>query len=73
MAGKKCPACGKQTLYTSGDKLSCSCGFVMVLPPNDGKGGRGLKCPKCGKYQLFRKERSGVCHFCGATCEFPKA
>lgn len=72
MAGKKCPSCEKLTLFTVGNKSTCDCGFEMTVPPNDGKGGKGIQCPNCAKNTLFKNGKKGVCRNCGAVCEFPE-
>lgn len=63
MAGKMCPKCGKYTFFenTSGRKCS-KCGYTMILPANNGKGGRGQKCSNCNKLTVF----DGKCRNCGA-------
>jgi len=67
MAGKTCPNCGQFTFFETTTGRKCTkCGFKMITPPNDGKGGRGTKCPNCGKYQVFDKK----CRNCGAVFTF---
>ena len=64
MAGKACPSCGQFTFHKSATGRLCSkCGHKMVVPPNDGKGGRGNTCSNCGKMQVFGNK----CRGCGAT------
>lgn len=63
MAGKMCPKCSNQTLWNEGSKLRCSkCNYTVLIPVNDGKGGKGTKCPACGKFTWF----NGCCNNCGA-------
>lgn len=63
MAGKMCPKCNRQTLWTKGFDLVCSnCGYKVIVPPLGGMGGKGQKCPACGKYTWFK----GKCTSCGA-------
>lgn len=63
MAGKICPKCGRQTFWNKGAKMECSnCGYVVIIPPNGGMGGKGQKCPVCGKFTWF----NGKCNSCGA-------
>ncbi|MBP3610991.1 MAG: hypothetical protein J6J42_11735 [Lachnospiraceae bacterium] len=63
MAGKICPKCGEQTLWNKGNKLVCSrCEYTIIIPPNQGMGGKGKKCPVCGKYTWF----NGRCNNCGS-------
>ncbi|MBR7002577.1 MAG: hypothetical protein IKI11_07965 [Neisseriaceae bacterium] len=64
MAGKKCPECGKQTLFQNKNEIKCStCGSTATIPPNEGKGGRGKQCFNCEKYKVF----NGTCHECGTV------
>lgn len=63
MAGKLCPKCGKQTFFVSSFGRKCTkCGYTMILPANEGKGGRGQKCSNCGKLTVFNSK----CRNCGA-------
>lgn len=63
MAGKMCPKCGRQTLWDKGNKFECSkCGYTIIIPVNNGMGGKGKKCPVCGKFTWF----DGKCRSCGA-------
>lgn len=70
MAGKICPHCGEQTFFlVKGNNRKCSkCGCEMIVPPNQGKGGKGKKCPNCGQYTLF----NDYCNNCGAKYIVPK-
>ena len=65
MAGKKCPNCQRMTFFKSkGLNRKCTqCGYEMIIPPNEGKGGPGLKCANCGKLRVF----NNVCNNCGAV------
>lgn len=46
MAVKKCPNCGKWTMFETPTGRECSkCGFAVTAPINDGKGGKGYQCP----------------------------
>lgn len=64
MAGMMCPKCGKATFFKTPTGRKCTkCGFEMVIPVNEGKGGRGKKCPNCGKMTVFGNK----CSTCGAT------
>ena len=66
MAGKICPKCEQKTLWNHGNKLKCSkCDYTIIIPPNQGKGGKGQKCPVCGKYTWFDKQ----CNSCGAKVQ----
>lgn len=63
MAGKKCPRCNKLTFFVNGRTGECeNCGYKMLIPPNGGKGGKGMKCLNCGKYTVF----DNICNKCGA-------
>ena len=63
MAGKMCPKCGQYTFFTQPFGRECTkCGYQMVLPVNDGKGGKGQRCPNCGKQTVFNAK----CRNCGA-------
>lgn len=43
---KKCPNCGKWTMFETPTGRECSkCGFTVTAPINDGKGGKGYQCP----------------------------
>lgn len=43
---KKCPNCGKWTMFETPTGRECSkCGFAVTAPINDGKGGKGYQCP----------------------------
>lgn len=43
---KKCPNCGKRTMFETPTGRECSkCGFAVTAPINDGKGGKGYQCP----------------------------
>lgn len=67
MAGKMCPECGEMTFFKTPTGRKCSrCGYEMILPSNNGKGGRGTRCPNCGKLTVFNNR----CTTCGA--EFRK-
>lgn len=71
MAGKKCPECERRTLYTTGNIMKCNnpdCGLEVVIPPNGGKGGRGMRCPVCERLTVF----NNVCTNCGAKFTMPK-
>lgn len=66
MAGAKCPKCGELTFFNTPSGRKCSntdCNYEMKVPPNDGKGGKGLKCPNCGTYTVFNSK----CTKCGAV------
>lgn len=66
MAGKLCPKCGKFTFFETTNGRKCSkCEYKMVLPANNGKGGRGQKCSNCSQYTVF----DGKCRNCGARYE----
>lgn len=70
MAGKLCPQCGQQTFFKTPTGRKCTkCGCEMVVPINDGKGGKGKVCPECGKHTLFE----GKCTNCGASIHFTNA
>lgn len=63
MAGMTCPNCGEMTFFKTPRGRKCTkCGYEMVIPANDGKGGRGTRCPNCGKLTVFH----GRCTNCGA-------
>lgn len=63
MAGKRCPRCGEWTFFETQTGRECSkCGYKMIVPANEGKGGRGQKCSNCGKLTVF----NGKCRSCGA-------
>lgn len=64
MAGMMCPSCGNYTFHKTPTGRKCTnCGYEMVVPANEGKGGLGRKCSNCGKMQVF----NNVCRNCGAT------
>lgn len=53
MAVKKCPNCGKWTMFETQTGCECSkCGFAVTAPINDGKGGKGYQCPILGIFPL---------------------
>ena len=63
MAGKMCPRCGEYTFFEKTNGRECSkCGYKMIVPPNEGKGGKGQKCSNCGKQTVF----NGKFKSCGA-------
>lgn len=63
MAGKRCPNCGERTFYETGTGRECTrCGYKMIVPANEGKGGKGDKCANCGRYTVY----DGKCRNCGA-------
>lgn len=63
MAGKLCPNCNKYTFFEINIGRECSkCGYKMILPVNNGKGGRGQKCSNCSKLTVFNNK----CSNCGA-------
>lgn len=63
MAGKRCPECGQFTFFTTTTGRKCTkCNYEMILPVNDGKGGKGTKCSNCNKFTVF----NGKCTSCGA-------
>lgn len=63
MAGKMCPSCAEQTFFQTPTGRRCSkCSHTMVLPANDGKGGRGSKCSNCSELKVFNNK----CRGCGA-------
>ena len=63
MAGKLCPKCGQQTFFITNTGRKCSkCAYEMILPANNGKGGKGTKCANCGELKVF----NGGCRGCGA-------
>jgi rRNA maturation protein Nop10 len=65
MAGSKCPKCSKLTLFNNSEGSACSqvdCGFTMVLPKANGKGGPGKKCVNCKKLTVHNSK----CSTCGA-------
>jgi rRNA maturation protein Nop10 len=63
MAGKKCPKCNKPNFFTNSTGGRCSnCGYTMIVPPNESKGGKGQRCLNCGKYTVFNDK----CSNCGA-------
>lgn len=63
MAGKRCPSCGAFTFFETASGRKCTkCGYEMILPVNEGKGGKGSKCANCNRYTVFH----GVCSNCGA-------
>lgn len=72
MAGKKCPSCEKLTLFTVGNKSTCDCGFEMTVPPNDGKGGKGIQCPNCEKNTLFENGKKVSVGIVVQYVNFPK-
>ena len=47
--------------------MKCKCGFQVVIPPNEGAGGRGLCCVNCGHYKVFNDK----CNNCGARYSYP--
>ena len=64
MAGMKCPKCSEFTFFETPKGRKCTkCGYEMVVPPNQGKGGKGALCTHCGEYRVF----NGKCAGCGAT------
>lgn len=64
MAGKVCPNCGNATFFLTPRGRKCSkCNYVMTLPANDGKGGRGQRCSNCGRLTVF----NGKCRNCSAA------
>lgn len=66
MAGKLCPKCGKFTFFQTATGRKCTkCGHQMILPINNGKGGKGQKCSNCGQFSVF----DGKCSKCGARYE----
>ena len=67
MAGKICPNCGELTFFNKPTGRECSkCGFKMIIPANEGKGGRGNRCSNCGKLTVF----NGKCRSCSAEYKF---
>ena len=63
MAGKLCPECNQFTFFSTATGRKCTkCGYEMILPVNDGKGGKGFKCSNCNKFTVF----NGKCKNCGA-------
>ena len=63
MAGKICPKCGEYTFFEKNNGRECSkCSYTMIVPPNQGKGGKGQKCCNCGKQTVFNDK----CQSCGA-------
>ena len=63
MAGKICPICGEKTFFENSSGRKCSkCGYSMVVPPNNGMGGKGNYCYNCNSYTVF----NGKCSKCGA-------
>ena len=67
MPGMVCPKCGAKTLFEKPYGGLCSkCGCKMVVPANDGKGGKGQKCSNCGRFTVFE----GKCRKCGAKYEW---
>lgn len=63
MAGKTCPNCGANTFFEKQFGRECSqCGYKMIVPANEGKGGKGQKCSNCGQFTVF----NGKCRSCGA-------
>lgn len=66
MAGKMCPKCGEPTFFEKPYGRECTrCGHKMILPANNGKGGKGQKCSNCGQYTVFERK----CRNCGARYE----
>ena len=64
MAGKICPKCGQFTFFETVSGRKCTkCGYTMIVPANEGKGGRGQKCSNCGQFTVF----NGKCRTCGAS------
>lgn len=64
MAGQLCPQCRQDTFFEKPFGGQCTkCGFQMIVPPNEGKGGRGRICLNCGKSTVFNNK----CRNCGAT------
>lgn len=62
MVGKMYPKCGQYIFFVRPDGRACiKCGYRILLPTNEGKGGRSQKCPNCGKQQVF----NNVCRNCG--------
>ena len=54
MAGKICPKCGQFTFFETVSGRKCTkCGYTMIVPANEGKGGRGQKCSNCGQFTVF--------------------
>ncbi len=67
MAGKACPHCGEFTFFATNDGRKCTkCDYTMILPPNEGRWGKGKKCSNCGKNTVFNHK----CKNCGATYSF---
>ena len=63
MAGKMCPRCGEYTFFETPTGKKCTrCGYEMIRPVNNGKGGKGQKCSDCGQFTVF----DGKCRNCGA-------
>lgn len=63
MAGMMCPKCEQMTFFKTPTGRKCSkCGYEMIVPPNNGKGGQGNKCYNCGKNTVFNDK----CTSCGA-------
>ena len=67
MPGKICPKCQKATFFETPTGRKCTnpqCTFEMIIPANDGKGGKGTRCARCGRNTVF----NNVCRnpACGA-------
>lgn len=77
MAGKTCPDCGQLTFHKTPTGRKCSkCGYEMKVPPNNGKGGKGMECANCGEHKVrddATSPGSKRCNGCGATYSPSKA
>lgn len=63
MAGKRCPSCEEYTFFQTSTGRKCSkCGYEMIIPANEGKGGRGQRCSNCNQFTVFDQR----CRNCGA-------
>ncbi len=67
MAGKKCPKCGKQTVFGKFVKECTKCDFSVELEILSGKGGKGKKCLACGKNMVDPKYNICWNSECNAT------
>jgi len=64
MPGKQCPKCKQKTLYKDrGENRKCTrCNETVIIPINNGRGGRGYRCSICNRLTVF----NSTCNSCGA-------
>lgn len=71
MAGMACPNCGQFTFFKTVTGRRCTkCDYQMILPVNNGKGGKGYKCANCGKFTVFNNKCTNP--DCGAIYKHSK-